>query len=328
MKNITAFRRFVSISTALLLGTLVFPLALQGQTEADKPEAGDFPYYFSVSPAIGFLYGQGEEILYEDEGSGAYQSELLWDIKPLVYSGLVLDVSPKKNPGFFYSISLKFGFPITAGIMEDRDWLAWNGMLSHYSRHNSKIEEAWFHSFLGGITLPLGSRVLLKPFLGAAYTHIKWNAFDGYTKYAKKDDLPLEDSDPEVPISGEVVSYTQEWLVLHFGLSLSCAFHPRFSAGLSLRSSPLLYFTGVDEHHKRSIRYNDYILGGLYLEPGGEFVFNFNKWFSAGLYVSWRYMRMLHGVSYEQTGDGLYAGYPPGAAWQTLDSSLRALIRF
>jgi outer membrane protease len=319
------------------------PPALQGQTEPNKPEAGDFPYLFSVSPVTGFLSGQAEEIVYKNERSDAYLSELLWDIKPLVYSGLVLDVSRKKRPGFFYSLSLKFGFPMTAGIVEDRDWLAWNGNLSHYSRHDSNIDEAWFHDFLGGLSLPFGSRVLTKPFLGLSYTRLKWIASGGYTKYGKWKNnsyLPLEDSDQENPQSGEIASYTQEWLVLLFGVSLSYAFHPRFSAGLSLRLSPLLYFTGVDEHHKRDMQYNDYILGGLYLEPGGEFVFNFNKWFSAGLYVSWRYIKgKPHGVSFgfdqqaqnqqnSGTGATLYESYTAGAAWQTLDSSLRAVIRF
>ncbi|MDR0450590.1 MAG: omptin family outer membrane protease, partial [Treponema sp.] len=132
MKNITAFRLFVIIFTALCLETLFFPRALQGQAE-EGGGAGTFPYTFSVSPAIGFFAGQGEEIVYRSERSGTYLSELLWDIKPLVYSGLVLDVSQKKSPGFFYSVSLKFGFPMMSGLLEDRDWLALNGALSHYS---------------------------------------------------------------------------------------------------------------------------------------------------------------------------------------------------
>jgi outer membrane protease len=335
VKNITAFRPFVIISLALYWGTLAFPLTLQGQTDVNKPEAGDFPYIFSVSPAIGFLYGHGEEIVYENERNGAYLSELLWDIKPLVYSGLVLDVSRKKNPGFFYSISLKFGFPMMSGSMEDRDWLAWNGGLSHYSRHDSKIDKAWFHDFLGGLSLPFGSRVLVKPFLGLSYTHLKWIASGGYTRYAKQKNglyLPLADSDQANPLSGAISSYIQEWLVLLFGVSFSYAFLPRFSAGLSLRISPLLYFTGVDEHYMRSMRYNDYILGGLYLEPGGEFVFNFKKWLSAGLYVSWRYIKgRPHGVSFgfnQQIEGSSYESSTAGAAWQSLDSSLRATIRF
>jgi outer membrane protease len=306
---------------------------MQGQTELKGPEAGGFPYTFSVSPLAGFLYGQGEEIMYKGERNGAYQSELLWDIKPLVYSGAVLDVSRKNPPGFFYSISLKFGFPMSSGIMEDRDWLAPNGALSHYSRHDSKIDEAWLHDFLGGISLPLGSRALFKPFLGVSYTRLKWTAFEGYTKYGNSPYLPLEDSDPEEPISGRIVSYTQEWMVLLFGVSLSYVFHPRFSAGLSLRISPLLYFTGVDDHYKREpeIRFSDYILGGLYLEPGGEAVFSFNKRFSAGLYVSWRYIKGSHGFSYSETGGDLYpkaTGYIAGAALQTLDSGFRMSFRF
>jgi outer membrane protease len=334
VKNITAFRPLVIISAALCLGTLSFPSALQGQTEPDRPEAGDFPYIFSVSPLAGFLYGQGEEIVYKSERSGAYLSELLWDIKPLVYSGLVLDVSRKKNPGFFYSISLKFGFPLESGIMEDRDWLAFNGALSHYSRHDSKIEEAWFHDFSGGISLPLGSRALFKPFLGVSYTRIKWTASDGYRRYGKDDGyFPLDDSDQKIPMSGRVISYAQEWTVLVFGVSLSYAFHPRFSAGLSLRASPILYFTGVDEHldPQKDTRYDDYIWGGLYLEPGGDLAFSFNKWFSAGLSVSWRYMRgNSYGLTfiYARKGGLISKSSTAGAAWQALDSGLRLSLRF
>jgi outer membrane protease len=333
VKNITAFRPFVIIFAALWGGILFFPPSLQGQTGPDKPETGSFPYSFSVSPGIGFLSGHGEEIVYASEKGGAYLSELLWDMKPLIYSGLVLDVSRKKNPGFFYSISLKSGFPMGSGIMEDRDWLAWNGALSNYSRHDSKIDEAWFHDFLGGVSLPFKSRALVKPFLGVSYTRLKWTASDGYTKYGKWKNnsyLPLEDSDQENPVSGRVVSYTQEWLILFFGASLSYTFHPRFSAGLSLRLSPLLYFTGLDEHHVKNMRYDDYIFGGFYLEPGGEFSFSFNKWFSAGLSVSWRYIKgRPYGLSYGRgTGGSLYVNYTAGAAYQALDSSIRASFRF
>jgi outer membrane protease len=327
VKNIIVFQPLVIISVVLCLGGLSFPPILRGQT--GEAGTGDFPYTFSVSPLAGFLYGHGEEIVYQSERGGAYLSELRWDIKPLVYSGAVLDVSRKKSPGFFYSISLKFGFPMGTGFMEDRDWLAWNGALSHYSHHDSRADEAWFHDFLGGISLPFGSRVLFKPFLGLSYTHLKWTASDGYTRYGKKDGynsyLPLEDTDRENPLSGRVAGYTQEWLVLLAGASLSYTFHPRFSASLSLRLSPLLYFTGMDVHFMTEREYYDYILGGFYLEPGGEAVFSFNKWFSAGLYVSWRYMKgNLPGASYSrETGDRLYRGLIAGAAWQTLDSGFR-----
>ncbi|MDR0997911.1 MAG: omptin family outer membrane protease [Treponema sp.] len=332
MKNIIIFQPLVIISLVLCLGILSSPPALWGQGE-DKTETGDFPYIFSVSPLAGFLYGRGEEIVYKSEKSGAYQSELLWDIKPLVYSGAVLDVFRKKSPAFFYSISLKFGFPMGTGFMEDRDWLAWNGELSHYSRHDSKAGEAWFHDFLGGISLPFGSRVLFKPFLGLSYTHLKWIASDGYTKYGKdlggNTYLPLEDSDRETPQAGRIVSYTQEWLVLLFGASLSYVFHPRFSATLSLRLSPFLYFTGVDEHHLKKMEYDDYIWGGFYLEPGGEALFSFNKRLSMGLYISWRYMKgSPHGLSYSRGNNQTYERYLAGAAWQTLDSGLRLILSF
>ncbi|MDR1636835.1 MAG: omptin family outer membrane protease [Treponema sp.] len=339
MKNITVFWPLVIISAVLCLGTLSFPPVLQGQTEFNKPEAGDFPYVFSVSPLAGFLYGYAEEIVYNGKSS-TYLSQLLWDIKPLVYSGAILDISRKKNPGFFYSISLKFGFPMRSGIMEDRDWVNAKGALTHYSRHDSRIDEAWFHDFLGGISLPFfGSRVLFKPYLGVSYTHLRWIASDGYTKYSEEDPAgsgsypPLQDSEPEEPISGRVVSYTQEWMVLFFGVSLSYAFHPRFSAGLSVRISPLLYFTGEDYHYKREpeIRFSDYILGGFYLEPGGEFSFSFNKWFSAGLYVSWRYLKGSPngGLTTSNPIGGTVSRSPTaGAAWQTLDLGLRMGLRF
>jgi outer membrane protease len=207
------------------------------------------------------------------------------------------------------------------GFMEDRDWMGPNGSFSHYSRHNSRAGEGWFHDFLGGLSLPFGSRILFKPFLGLSYTRLKWIASDGYTRY-------LDNSYQEVPLYGRVISYTQEWLVPFFGASLSYAFHPRFSAGLSFRLSPLLYFTGLDEHHLKGVEYYDYIWGGFYFEPGGEAVFKFNKRFSAGLYVSWRSIKGNHGLTYRREAGGLFESYTAGAAWQTLDSGIRAAVHF
>jgi outer membrane protease len=334
VRNIAVFPSLVIISAALFFAALFFPLPLQGQT----PQAKDFPYAVSVSPLSGFLYGQGEELVYKGENSSTYWSELLWDIKPVFYAGALLDIARKEQwekPGPFFSLSMKFAFPMRTGIMEDRDWDAPNNMLSNYSRHDSKAEEAWFHDFSAGVSLPVRSRALFRGYLGLSYTHFKWTSSDGYLKYAKKAPdktyLPLEDSDPEIPLSGQVVSYTQEWVTLFCGFSVLYVFHPRFSAGISIRLSPLLYFTGEDIHHRTNSQYNDYIFGGLYVEPGGELVFTVNKWFSTGLQVSWRYIKgNANGDTYSRntrTNESrVFQGNLAGAAYQALDLGLVATI--
>ncbi|GHV52627.1 hypothetical protein AGMMS49579_10210 [Spirochaetia bacterium] len=300
----------------------------------DEPKKAGFPYTFSVTPIAGFLYGQGEEIVYLNETNETYLSQLLWDMKPLVYFGTALDFSRKKpleKWGVFATLSMKFGLPMKTGIMEDRDWdpgLDPSGGLTNYSVSDASIDGAFLLDFLSGASLPIRSVVLGKAYLGLSYMRLKWSGNDGYYQYPYS-------GRSEGSFTGPIITYSQDWLLLFGGLSASVYVIPKLALSLSFQGGPMLKYTGEDNHPVKNMQYIDRIIGGFYLEPGACIVFSPTERLSLGLNVSWRYIKgKPHGADYgRQTGrdkNGKYAliGNNAGAGYQALDSSLSATIRF
>ncbi|MDR1930804.1 MAG: omptin family outer membrane protease, partial [Treponema sp.] len=123
---------------------------------------------FSLSGGLGFLYGLGDELLYQLDESG-YLSRLGWDIKPLICYELSLDLAPKKalkRAGFFSSLALKAGiFTEGNGLMRDYDWVG-GGPLTHYSEHDAVIDRAFMAAFQAGAVFPVNSSLALKLFGG------------------------------------------------------------------------------------------------------------------------------------------------------------------
>jgi outer membrane protease len=340
VKRITVFFIFVSLLAA--------PLC------ADSGEAEDgrktLPAYtLSLNTRFGMFWGQAEEQVYGSNDSDRLVSQLLWNIKPLWYAGMGLEFS-QKDPlaglGFFGALSVKFGIPGRSGIMEDRDWLAAGGGLSHYSRHDSLNSGTLFLDLLAGLSVPLGRVLVFRFLLGPSYTHLSWNAYDGYYRYGKNVGTnfnpiyqPLEDSDPAIPISGAVISYSQDWFFLLFDFSL-LLFPDRFFSGtLFFNAGPVLKFAGWDDHYMRINtgfygQFADEINGGYVLEPGGEFRFSPAEKLSLFMRFSWRrVIAASHGSSYgRRTGDGKWnwdsLGNTSGGSFQTMDLGIGLEVRF
>jgi outer membrane protease len=301
--------------------------------------ADTFPYTLSLSPQFGFLYGQGEELVYQSAASDQLLSQLLWDLKPLWYGGIKMEFA-RRNPlagfGFFSTLSMKFGFPMVTGIMEDRDWQGPAGEYTNYSRHDALSNGALILDLAAGPSIPIGSILALRPSLGFSYTRLSWTGQDGYRHYGQElggnNYAPLEDSDPRVPVSGPVVSYSQEWICMPLGFSLQIMPGRRFSGILWFHAGPIFKFQGLDEHHIKSIQFRDEIRGGYFLEPGGEFRFSFGEHFSLRIYGSWRrFAGKSHGKAYSRPiGGGAwnFQSNTAGGNLQTADLGLGIEVRF
>jgi outer membrane protease len=276
------------------------------------PRAEGFPYTLSLSPQFGVLYGQGEELVYLSENSDKLLSQLFWDLKPLLYGGLKLEFA-RRNPlagfGLFSALSMKFGFPMESGVMEDRDWTGPAGEYTNYSRHDALSNGALILDLAAGPSLPIGSILAFRPSLGFSYTRFSWTGQDGYYRYGQKLSgggyAPLQDSDPRVPVYGPAVSYSQEWICMPLGFSLLVTPGRRFSGALWLYAGPVFKFQGLDEHHQKLTQYRDEMRRGYFLEPGGEFRFSFKERFSLRVYGSWR---RLAAKSHGETSSRLSGG--------------------
>jgi outer membrane protease len=304
-----------------------------------------FPYTFSVTPLAGFLWGQGEEMVYLNADSDTLLSELLWDVKPLWYLGTSLEFK-QQNPlqafGAFARFSAKFGIPAETGIMEDRDWQAPGGELSNYSQHDNTTNGAMILDLAGGINIPLRPYVATRLSVGLSYLHFSWTAKDGYLQYGGGSGAwhPITDADPKRPLSGAIVSFTQDWLLLPFGLSVEFFPASRFSGKIWFNAGVMLAYAGQDTHHllyntRYWSEFRDHINGGYTLEPGVEFRFTPHERVSLRAYFSWhRITANSHGASYSSlAGNGIeqdfrFTGDFAGGGFQAFDSGIGCEIRF
>jgi outer membrane protease len=289
---------------------ILFTTSLTSRLSA-FPFASLSDYSFSIEPQAGFLMGRSDELVYSGEDSASLESELLWNFKPLWYFGTQLEIAQKnyaRKFGLFTSLNIQFGLPLNTGsIMEDRDWLGSQGELTHYSRHENKTQNVFILDFFTGLDVPtpLGSLLTLRLSFGLSYMLFSFNAYDGYLRYGKwagSSYLPLDDSDPKIPVNGSVISFSQDWISMPMGLSVFIFSGHVFSGELFFYSGPLLKYVGQDEHHLKTNTaqyavYRDTISRGYLLQPGGEFVFSPFKKISFSLNFSWRKLAAPRGAS-------------------------------
>ncbi|MDR2393379.1 MAG: omptin family outer membrane protease [Treponema sp.] len=335
MKTIKVFTFLVSI-----LLFLVSP-GIQGDTsrKAGKKSA----YTVSIAALTGFLYGQGEEIVYLDETSDAYLSQLLWDMKPLFYAGTALKVSqidPLERLGFFIDLSLKSGIPRKTGIMEDRDWInkqyGINDDLTHFSSHDNYTQGAFLLDLAVGLSLPIAGRLVFQGYIDFSYMYFSWASQDGYTQYASKDSTgtyaPWDDTIPKSQHYGPAINYQQEWRILTPGLAVYIPFPYGLSLRLDARISPWIWCTALDDHFLTERQYSDRTSqGGLLVEFQGEIAFAPHSRWELSLSLGYRSIKGLRGPTYSRntgaTSGLVVQSGSGGTGYHGLDTGLSVKIR-
>jgi outer membrane protease len=293
MKTITVFALLVIVVSCA-------PLCVP------RLSAAETGYAFSAAPQFGLLYGQAEEIVYPTDTKGELLSQLLWDMKPLMYYGLALDISPvepMRRWGFFSTLSLKAGIPAITGVMEDRDWRSKvNDSLTDYSIHDNQTGELFFLDAAAGLSVPIRPRFVLKAYTGVSYMRFHFSGVDGYGTYAWT--TPAWE---KRPYSGKVINYTQEWLILAPGVSFDVRFLRRFAAELAVQVSPFIISADLDEHLTTRTQFRDYMRCGLFIEPKAVFSAAVSQWLALSITCSWRHISGTRGETYSRTiGTGTY----------------------
>lgn len=298
-------------------------------------------YAISLSPRFGLLYGQAEEIVYPTTTKGEMLSQLLWDMKPLFYYGLLMELSPVRPMerwGFFSVLSMKAGMPAVTGVMEDRDWdSVQNDALTHFSSHDNETREMYWIDFSAGLSFPLRPLFVLKAFAGVSYMRFAFSGEDGNGVYAREQGSqgsqiyhPITDAPTTYNFNGKVINYTQDWFIVSPGVSFSYYFLSVFSAALSFQISPLIFCNDMDEHLTRNLQYRDYTRGGLFFEPSFNFSFTANKWLGVLFELSYRSIAGSQGVIYLRSyGEGNYlpAASMAGTGLSIWDASLMLKVR-
>jgi outer membrane protease len=317
MKNIYGF-------TVLVILFFCFPAF---------PLMAERAYSFSLSSSFGIIYGHSEELVY-NSGKDSLLSELIWDLKPLVYTGAALNfgrTNPWERWGFFAAASIKYGFPERTGDMVDRDWLKGNGSLTRYSRHDAYSQGALLSDISLGFSFPFLEALALKTGICFSYMYFSWLAQDGFKQYADEVGKDAWDSGiPKKAISGPGIIYSQRWFVFSPVLALAVKLSPRFSLEFYASATPFVFCAAVDDHLGRNLRFQDYLFWGLSLEEGLGFAFAPTERFEIRLDWDFRYLSGPRGETYQKsTGEGTSSFFPAGeagAGLYTMDAGISAKI--
>jgi outer membrane protease len=300
-------------------------------------------FSFSTETTLGFFYGQSEEIVYQED-SHTYLSELLWDMKPLLYYGTALSLEvqiPSRSFSLYTNFSIKLGIAGRSGIIEDRDWMdpTYN-YLTHYSRHDTYIEGAWFFDGDFGISIPLFFEGSYNPtfsiFGRFSYMEMKWISRDGYIQYGENNHSyppfkPWDDSFTKIAISGPGIQYSQFWILISPGFAVDFPLSSFFMLNCAFTATPLIWAAAEDIHLARSLEFLDYPQGGLALEPEIQVLFFPNNRCSLSLRVSWRYITGVVGYSWRKAVNSdvyIPEGNSGGAGLHALDTGLSFKVYF
>ncbi|MDR1869323.1 MAG: omptin family outer membrane protease [Treponema sp.] len=333
MKNIAVFTVLVIIFISFLADNSAYCL------DSNKERK----YVFSFGTQFGFVYGQAFELVYPTPGEtkGELLSELRWDMKPVFYYGVKLDfnlANIMSRPGFFSSVSYKTGIPADSGVMEDRDWMSVeNRELTNFSSHTNKTGDFYWLDAVVGASVPVKNYFYIKPFLSGSWMRFSFTGRDGYLIYAREKTYnpitgnpetfyPINDKPDEGNLSGNVITYKQDWLLVAAGFSIGTKLLSPFSFELSFQISPLTYCATMDEHLLRSITFRDFTYMGLFLEPSGSFSFTLER-IEFSLEFAYRHIGRTIGESYKKENDGDYL-YSPNEAGAGLSlSDLRFIVK-
>ena len=315
-------------------------LLLPGFLYAQAAEQPGRTYGFSISPLFGIIYGQAEEIVYRSAASNDYLSELLWDLKPLLYTGFAADFGPK-NPflhsGFFAAASVKFGLPLRTGFKENRDWFnETHNHFTNFSRHEAFSRNAILLDISAGVSWRLSNSLVLRTFAEFTFMHFSWSAENGFAQHPAPPWAhapPWNENLPKTWIHGPVVLYRQNWFILSPGISLKARPGNAFSIEGKINYSPLIYCRARDDHLLRDTIFFDEMFFGHYINGEMRFIFSPRKNLDLSFSASYRFITGTRGNTYmERTGVNIIR-WPvrhyntAGAGYSALDLGLRLTVR-
>jgi outer membrane protease len=291
-------------------------------------------YSFSLCPQFGLLSGQAEEKVYPTDTKSALLSQLLWDMKPVFYYGLMMDFSPVRpmeTRGFFSCLSFKFGIPGPSGVMEDRDWMSnENTALTHFSSHDNITKELFLFDLSAGYSFPFFNTLFVKTFINISYMNFRFSGENGHGTYAREVSkniyAPINDNPIEWPFSGKVISYRQKWFYAAPGVSVGYGYKDIFLAEISFMISPLVLCADLDEHILKDWQFRDNMSGGIMLEPGFRFSVGVSKLLNISCDISWRYISGTRGPAYKRIPIGIGNYDPAGEAGAGLSMLNTALV--
>ncbi|MDR0589218.1 MAG: omptin family outer membrane protease [Spirochaetaceae bacterium] len=299
------------------------------EISAQELSAGINNHTLFLGGSIGLLNGVSEEIVYRDRNTKNKLSQLLWDLKPLVYVGIDINYAwrkPENTWGVFADTSFKVGIPGETGVMEDRDWMnsRYPEFLTHYSVHENKTKNALFFDLSAGISFQIFNRFLLKTYLAYDFMHFSWSAGGGSLLY------PDSDGGHGYLRPITVITYQQTWNIVSPGIAFYGEFNRYFNAEVAFKISPLIWTRDKDNHVLRDLVITDTLDIGLFVEPSLLFSFTPRDFFILSFSASYRNISHIRGdgvYRFNNTNSEVHAKNMLGAGYSAFDLGLTAKFK-
>ena len=315
-------------------------------------------FSLSTSASAGVLFGQAFEEVYNQYLSTDYKnSELVWPMMPLYYSGAGLALTVRN--GIFATLDVKQGFSGKTGLMTDSDFLNGDGVRTHFSQSDGYTERALLLDLRLGYNLPSQSALSFGFFGGFSYMDFKWSARDGYYQYPTSGsdyywdsngtfhpgtDTPWSAGQTKTPLYGTGILYEQAYLIGSLGFRAAYRVLDSLSLGASFSIAPLAYCYTEDNHEFRLVDFYSRLSGGFMIEPGLSVDYSIKPGASLKLFVNYRQLSNLkgditqvdQGTTSTSSGGNFYAGPVSsstspggsGASIWMLDASLAFRLAF
>jgi outer membrane protease len=219
-----------------------------------------------TSTSAGVLFGTSREIVLD---STYVVSQLDWAMKPLVFSGSELRATTPA--GLRASLGVRAGVPGNTGRITDKDYLNYDGVVTHDSEHDCFTEGALLLDARLGWQFAFGDRFAVEPFADFSVMRFKWTARDGYLQYPPESSYPYTPwnplTTPRIYVYGTGIVYQQTWYIPIAGVRATLRFGDSMDGALALGFSPYLWMNSLDNHEMRQLDFVETVSGGLLLDP-------------------------------------------------------------
>ncbi|MDR0785761.1 MAG: omptin family outer membrane protease [Treponema sp.] len=280
-------------------------------------------YSVSTSASFGAFYGQIEEIVYKSGDSRDYLSQLLWDMKTLLFWSVSMNFerrTPLDGFGFFTEAVLKYGVNADSGVMEDRDWQGTHGQLTNYSCHWNYTQNALILNIDAGVSFPLFKTFVLKTYGTVLFADFSFESRDGYYQYVTSYTDTWNETIPKRSHTGPAINYKQLWFIGGIGASLTLPLD-YFQINITFNASPLVFCAAHDTHRTYGGEYYDYVQNGFFLEPKAEVRFLIPR-FTLAFFYSYKYAAGAFGPTYRKVNGYYFESGVAGAGFSFIEAGL------
>ncbi|MCR4579924.1 MAG: omptin family outer membrane protease [Treponema sp.] len=269
------------------------------EEQASKNKKSFKFFSMNLTPSFGLMNGMIKEYVVHPECTNTdnIESRLDWEVENIPVISMDADFFLFKY--LYANFNFRVGINKSSGYMEDYDWLNFLDWpeddpteLTNYSISNNRFESYYsFGARIGGnLNLPFKNRI--SPFIGFEYEFLYMTGSDGWYTYKSSDW-------EKKALSGDVISYKQEYNAFLLGLDIQSESIPRTVIRTSFMLCPYtMNLSSLDLHLSRNVGFLDVMNDSLMYKASAELMYKISEHHRAGLSGYLQYIPFTSGKDY------------------------------